>query len=285
MNLRPILLCLFALCYGISNAQFSRSVNDAFLITRMAEKFHFQPKPLNDTFSSKVFLQILDQLDENKIFFTAGDINTLSAFQYSLDEEIKYKKAAFLTILTKIYNERISKADTMIMSICKTAFNFSLSEKIPASELDTYPTDERTMRNKLYKFIKSSVLDEIVDEEKVYTLSPSQLKKYVDSVEPIVRRRMQKAYKHPINIMLQSVGGIQQAVGDEYCKAIAVSYDPHTAYFPRDEKENFESHLGQKSMAFGFTLKEEEDGSVKIGNLAPGSPALKSGQLNKADKI
>ena len=85
--------------------------------------------------------------------------------------------------------------------------------------------------------------------------------------------------------MFQTIGGIQQAIGDEYCKAIAVCYDPHTAYFPAVEKENFESRLGQKSMVFGFTFKEEGDGSVKIETLEPGSPAFKSGQLNKGDKI
>ena len=251
----------------------------------MAEKFHFQPKPLNDEFSQKVFSRILKQLDEDKIFFTSEDIKALSAFQFSLDDEIKNKKASFLTLLTKIYSERLIKADTMITGICKTSFNFSLPEKITVTESESYPADEKAMRGKLYKFIKASVMDEILEEEDVYTLSSLQLKKYVDSIEPVARRRVQKAYKHPVNIMLRTVGGIQQAVGDEYCKAIAVTYDPHTAYLPPTEKENFESHLGQKSMIFGFTLKEDDDGSVKIESLAAGSPAFKSGQLNKGDKI
>ena len=251
----------------------------------MAEKFHFQPKPVNDEFSSKVFSELLKELDEDKIFFTEEDIKVLSAFQLTIDDEIKNKRSAFLTTLTKIYSGRVAKVDTMITSICKIPFNFSLPEKITVSEIDTYPVDEKAMRIKLYKFIKASVLDEITDEEKVFTFSPTQLKKYVDSIEPIARRRMQKEFKHPLNLMLQTVGGIQQAVGDEYCKAIAVCYDPHTEYFPPTEKEKFESELGQKSMAFGFTLKEDDDGSVKIENLAAGSPAFKSGQLNKGDKI
>lgn len=268
-----------------SHAQFTRSINDAFLITRMAEKFHFQPKPVNDEFSSKVYFQILKQLDEEKILFTAEDIKALSAFQFSLDDEIKNKKSAFLALLTKIYSGRIVKADTMISSICKNPFNFLLPEKITVAENELYPADEKAMRIKLYKLIKSSVLDEITDEEKVFSFSSLQLKKYVDSIEPIARRKVQRSIKHHINLMLQTVGGIQQAMGDEYCKAIAVSYDPHTEYFPTTEKEKFESELGEKSMAFGFTLKEDDDGSVKIENLAPGSPAFKSGQLNKGDKI
>ena len=200
----------------------------------MAEKFHFQPRPLNDELSSKIFTQILKQLDDDKIFFTAEDIKALSKFQFELDDEIKNKKAVFLTLLTKMYSDRIAEADTMITGICKVPFNFSLAEKISVTEDESYPAHEKAMRIKLYKFIKASVLDEILDEEKIFTLTSSQQKKYIDSIEPVARRRIQKMYQHPINTMLQTVGGIQQAIGDEYCKAIAVCYDPHTEYFPLD---------------------------------------------------
>src|SRR5664279_2385510 len=102
---------------------------------------------------------------------------------------------------------------------------------------------------------------------------------------PFVRNKEQKSFKNSINIVLQSAGGIQQYIGDEYCKAIAVCYDPHSAYFPLTEKEDFESELGQQQMVFGFRCKEDDDGSVKIESIMPGSPAFKSGQLNKEDKI
>ena len=84
---------------------------------------------------------------------------------------------------------------------------------------------------------------------------------------------------------MQGAGSIEQAVGDEYCKAIALCYDPHTEYFPLTEKEDFESQLGQEQMVFGFTCNEEDDGSLKIENILPGSPAFKSGQINKGDKL
>ncbi|CAF3812541.1 unnamed protein product [Rotaria sp. Silwood1] len=38
-------------------------------------------------------------------------------------------------------------------------------------------------------------------------------------------------------------------------------------------------------MVFGFNLNENEDGDVSIQNLLPGSPAFKSGMINKGDKI
>ena len=95
---------------------------------------------------------------------------------------------------------------------------------------------------------------------------------------------MVKSFKHSLSVLQQSAGGLSQYLGDEYSKAIALCYDPHTTYLPL-EKENFDSDLGQQSMAFGFHFKEEDNGAVLIESLAPGSPAFKSGQLNKGDKI
>ena len=62
-------------------------MNDAYLITRMVEKFHVQPRPLNDEFSKNIFTQLFKELDPDKIFFTKEDINTLARFKSSLDED------------------------------------------------------------------------------------------------------------------------------------------------------------------------------------------------------
>ena len=260
-------------------------MNDAYLITRMVEKFHVQPRPLDDEFSKNIFIQLLKQLDEEKTLFTQSDINTLTKFEFDIDDEIKGRKSGFLSALSGICQKRLAMADTMINNIGKIPFNFSLPEKITLGEDTSYPSDEKHLRVKLYKYMKASALSTIMDDDKILTLSSTQQKNYVDSIEPSVRRKVQSSLKHSIDIIFESTGGINEAIGTQYCKAIAVCYDPHTEYFPLTAKENFESELGQQSMAFGFQFKEENDGMVVIENIAPGSAAFKSGQINKGDKI
>ncbi len=269
----------------INAQQFNTAVKNAFIITRMAEKFHVQPRQLNDEFSSNIFDQLLKQLDEDKIFFTTGDISELSKYKFDLDDQIKKRQETFLSAITKIYSDRISRVDTMIDNICKYPFNFSLPEKITSEEDSSYPSNEKALRLKLYKNLKSSALDNILDDDSIITLNSSQKKKYMDALEPIARLKAKKSFKHSINLILQGAGGIQQYIGDEYCKAISVCYDPHTEYFPLSEKEDFESQIGRQQMVFGFTCKEDDDGSVKIETILPGSPSFKSGQVNKGDKL
>ncbi|MEP7253837.1 MAG: S41 family peptidase [Ginsengibacter sp.] len=265
--------------------QFDVAAKNAFIVARMAEKFHVQPKPLNDEFSSHVFDQFLRQIDENKIFFTIEDINSLLKYKLEIDDEIRSRQTSFLESITKMYAARMSRADTMIDNICKTPFNFSLPEKIPFSEYDAYPVNDKAMRVKVYKTLKSAALDIILDEDTILTLSAGKQKKFLDSIEPVARQKAKKNFRHIIEVIENSPGGFEQFMGDEYCKAIAACYDPHTEYFPLSEKENFESEIGQKHMAFGFNCKENDDGSVAIDNIFPGSPAFKSGQVNKGDKI
>lgn len=286
MKKKLLFFCSFSvLCFSPFAQSFNKQVNDAYLITRMVEKFHVQPRPLDNEFSKNVFIQLLKQLDEDKIFFTKEDINTLSNFEFNIVDQIKNKQSTFLAALTDICKKRLTMVDTMIENIGKKRFNFSLPEEITVEEDSSYPADEKQLRIKLYKSVKASTLASIMDDDKLLALPSLQQKKYVDSIEPSTRQKVESSFKHSIDIIFESTGGIDEAIGTQYCKAIAACYDPHTEYFPLTEKENFESELGQQSMVFGFQFKEENDGAVKIESIAPGSAAFKSGQINKGDKI
>lgn len=283
---KKLLLGFFLIfCQPLFAQDFSKQAKDAFMVTRMAAKFHLDPPPLNDTFSTHVFSGVIDQLDGDKIYFTTENILVLRKYETKLNDEIREKKTDFLKTLAKIFLQRLQSVDSLVAEINKKPFDFSLNEEISSTEMDAFPSNAMTARLKLYKMIKADALYRILADEKIYSLTPALQKKYVDSIQPSVMNKVRMSYQNPIKNILQSPGGIVQAVGDAYCKAIALAYDPHTEFFPLTEKENFDNMLGQKTMAFGFQFKMLDDGSIQIDNVAPGSPAFKSGQINKGDKI
>lgn len=288
--MKRLLLVLFFYIsfYNFSRAQtLSQAANDAFIITRMAEKFHVQPKPLDDEFSNTIFNGFLKELDGERIFFTQEDINKLQPFRLQLDEQIKQKRTDFLQLIIALYQQRIREADTMIDNICKQPFNFSAAEKLTATEDTSYPANTVMKRTKLYKELKLTALAMLIKRNEDTSSAKSLSKKQFDSAEAFIRKKVQTTFKRSITEMLQSPGGLQQSVENDYCKTIALCYDPHTEYFPLTEKENFESELGNDAYEFGFNVDEDEedDGGVVIGNLKPGSPAFKSGLVNKGDKL
>jgi carboxyl-terminal processing protease len=125
---KTLSIIVIVLCYYCTYAQSitNKVARNAFIITRMADKFHIQPKPVNDSFSSYVFKAVLQQLDEDKIFFTIEDIVSFLPYRFTLDQEVLQQKSAFLQLLAARYEARLEQADTMIANICKQPFNFSL---------------------------------------------------------------------------------------------------------------------------------------------------------------
>lgn len=237
----------------LSEAQsYPQLANQAFTLVRMIEKYHVEPRPLDDHFSQDLLGEFLSLTDPDKIYFTATDVQTLrSSWNSSLDDEIHQKKTTFLNQFVNLYQLRLRNTDSMITAGCK-------AKPAPAVRAAAKIADTGYAAN----------LAAIGDK---------------------IRRSLGKgancnSLHQQVNKILQHPAGIITATGNLFCKAIALCYDPHTEFFPKSEKENFDSELGQQPFRFGFRIKETESG-IMIDNLEPGSPAYKSGQLNKGDKI
>lgn len=283
--MRCVLLPLFCLSLIFSaSAQWADTkATDAYLITRMAAKFHIAPRPLDKDMSAAVYSTVLKELDEERIFFTQGDIARLAAYQYTLDQEILNRRSDFLQLLTNIYQQRLTQVDTMVDHIAAKPFNFQAGEKITQAEDTTYPANLVALHAKLYKFMKYSVAVRLAGA--MVTAGGTYNQKLVDSLEPRLRKRSVVTTKRIIKRILQSPIGVGNMVGIIYCQALAVCYDPHTAYFSPDEKAAFETELGNKPLSFGLTLDEGDDGYAMVGHLEPGGPAFQSGAISEGDRI
>ncbi|MDH7463218.1 S41 family peptidase [Chitinophagaceae bacterium 26-R-25] len=278
--------CILTFQLTAQNPVLEKVATNAFIITRIVDKYHVEPKPVDKTLSYNLFDHVIDALDEERMFFIKEDIEKLQPFRMHLDEELLGRKTAFLQQLSAIYQARVAQVDTMIDNICKKPFNFSVKETLTETEDTSFALNTNLQRIKIAKSIKKMMLNKIsLAAENNASLPADRQRKIIDSVELVTRKRVQLKLKLAMKKMLQSPGGIPQVVGDAYCNTLASYFDPHTAYFPLTEKENFESQLGAKPLRFGFQLVEDDNGNVTIGKLLPGSPAFKSGQLNKGDKI
>lgn len=275
---------LFTGLFFCSSAQdFSKGMHDAFLITRMVEKFHLQPRPLNDELSNQLFRFFLKELDESKILFLAEDIQQLSAYRLQLDDAIQKRQTGFLQLVASIYRQRMKQNDSLIRIICKTPFNFSVAEKMQLQDT-SYATGIGEKQQRFTRYMKWQILDELTDDPAFFSLGPAAQKKFIDSAEAVQRKQiMQRSSKRYAKIL--KPGELVNTISNLFCNALAHCYDPHTEFMPADEKEAFDEGLGQRPLRFGVELDETEDGEVTISSLLPGSTAFKSGVLNAGDKI
>jgi carboxyl-terminal processing protease len=277
-------IIVFTIAVSTRAQDFSKAMHNAFLITRMVEKFHLQPKALNDELSNSLFEQFLNTLDESKTLFLTEDLNKFSAFRLSLDEAIARRQTNFLQLVSYVYQQRMKQNDSLIKIICKTPFNFSLPDKLHHAEDTTYTSSIAAKQIRLTKYLKWQLLDEITDDAEFLNLQPSAQKKFLDSAEAAKRKRVLQTSSKKYTALLEPQKLIT-TLSNNFCKTLAHCYDPHTNFMPADEKEEFDEDLGQKPLRFGLGLDENEEGNVTISNLLPGSSAFKSGLLNAGDKI
>jgi carboxyl-terminal processing protease len=283
----PAILALLVIPFLSHSQATGKIAHEAFMITRMVNKFHVEPKPVDSKFSMSVFFAMLDNADPDRIYFIKSDIDRLSFYQKSLDKEILLSKTGYLTLFTNIYVARLKTTDSLADIIAKKPFDFNLPGKLTAAEDTAFSVSLTALQQKLVKKMKADVLDEMVDgvPAKFKSFTPAKQKAWIDSAEAPLRQKVASSLKRRIEDVLQNPHGVTQSIGDMYCETIASCFDPHTEFFPPEEKENFEGILGKQRFEFGFKIKADKSGGVFIDNLEPGSPAFRSGKLNKGDKF
>jgi carboxyl-terminal processing protease len=88
-----------------------------------------------------------------------------------------------------------------------------------------------------------------------------------------------------IKTILDNPAGYENYLATLFCNIIASNFDPHTEFFSANEREDFLNAVHSDGMYYGFSIGEDDKGSLQITNLIPGGPAWKTGELNKGDEL
>jgi carboxyl-terminal processing protease len=282
MRKRLLVTVSIALTSTLTAQTIDQKAPDAWLITRMAARYHVSPRLLDEDMSAAIFSQLLDALDGQRLIFTAADIRRLIGYRLNLNDEILNRRTGFLTLVAGIYGQRLMQTDSLIDGITSKPFDYTLHETLTVAEDTSWAVSSQDLRSKISKLLKFSV-----GTTMAYDLlhDKSQHPASKDSLEIALRKKAGARMHRSIRRILQSPRGIDNIVGNIYCQSLASCYDPHTDYFTSDVKAEFESMLGNKPLSFGLTLTEDENGNTMIGKLIAGGPAFQSGGLHEGDKI
>lgn len=266
----------------VTRAQLTRQTADnAYTITRMAEIYHVQPRPVDNKFSSDFYHQMIQTLDADKIYFNQADLRILAVYQFTLDDELLNKKDDFLKLLITLFTKKVNQTDSMLLLFTSKKFDLNLNETYTVQEDSSFAANEGLRKVKIYKLIKRNILETISD---IYEEDSSKKNLIADALEPAARKKVCHSFKRNIQRIRQSADGIPGYICNAWCEQLASCYDPHTDFFTPGKKQEFQGGLGDKQMQFGFSLGEGKE-AIEITHLKPGSPAYKSGQIHEGDQI
>jgi len=245
---------------------------------------HYKPVQWNDTSSAMLYNKWIEELDEEKLFFTQKEITALELFKNKLDEELLGKEWNFFNQSTAAYKLRLQKTDSIIKALTAKPFDYSKPDNI-VWPFTAYAVSETEIAQRWLKYLKWRTLNQIA--EKISDSSGTDTKLPADFIklETAAREKIKRRELAYITTLLSTPAEFTRNLEDEYLSSIAWCYDPHTNYMNLKEKKEFDTELSGTEYSAGLDLEEDEKGDKSITYLQPGGSAWRSGQLHKGDVI
>lgn len=245
---------------------------------------HFNPRKVDDSFSVAIFNKTLNSFDYRKNFFTQEDVQSLSKYKYQIDDEIKNGSVEFFDALDSIFEKRLASAESFYTEILKHPFNFNEKDSVllDGKDLD-YAANDAALKQRWEKYLKYLTLSKFVDLKKAQEENKDKKEKpKTDAqLEADARKSVMKNQDYFFKRLKKLDENERFAI---YINAITNSEDPHTDFFPPDDKAKFDESMSGSFFGIGAQLQEDE-GNVKVVMIIPGSPCWKQGELKVNDLI
>jgi carboxyl-terminal processing protease len=273
------ILCILMYPLG-SIAKELAVAEQAAMIVKTAEKYHYAPKPIDDSFSEVVYKSFLHMLDPYGILFTEESIGELDSYKFAIDDQIKQKSITFLEAATSVYAKQLRIADSLVRQAKTKDVDLSAKDTlwiggdaVYARRCDLDKKWDRWLRYMVLWSYRS-------DKDSTDTLGLPSPKETLKFLEDVISREDCRLQKKMIPL-----GGIDKFTGSSYLRAISLAIDPHTQYLSFADKRQFETDLSKESGSFGIRVNFNIIGEIEIVELMPGGPAWYSNKINEGDVI
>lgn len=269
-----------------SSKSSSDPIRDAALMRALLQglnNLHFQPKPLDDTFSRQVYDLYLSDLDGGKRFFSAADIKQLEAHRSQLDDQAQGGTFEFFDLSIQLLDQSLTKTQGWYREILSQPLNFSKNDMLEADGKKlAWAKDDAELRARWEKWMKYEVLGRITDEqEKQDKPDFKGEKKSFEQLEAEQRAKVLDTYDKWFKRLQKSDRSKRMEI---YFNAITQVFDPHSGYYSPREKENFDIQMSGKLEGIGARLQSDGE-KTTVTEIVPGGPAWKQGELEPKDVV
>jgi len=247
---------------------------------------HYDPPVVDDAFSQKAFDLYLKTLDGNKRLLLASDTVQLVNYRNEIDNEINDGTYKLFDLSLELIEKQTKATEVYFEEILAQPFSFIENEEVNLGEDMPFAKDETELRDRWRKYLKYSVLsrlhDDIIAQEKTLEKGDTIFTpKSYDSLEYHARKNVLKTQRDWYKRLNRLDRKDRLAL---YINSITAVYDPHTNYFPPEQKEDFDIQMSGQLEGIGAQL-QEKDGYIKITNIIPGGPSSLQGELMANDLI
>lgn len=228
---------------------------------------HYVKFSLDDDLSQKIFERYLRNLDYNKNFFLASDIESFANMSKLFDEALMTSNVQIAYDIYAINLQRRHERLDYALSLLNNEFDFT-----KAGDKFFYDREDAQWA------ANTAELNEIWRQRVKYDLSNLILAdKSVEEAKALLKKRYERSQKRLSQTKSEDVF-------QAFMNAFSRSIEAHTSYLSPRNAERFQMQMNLSFEGIGASLQVEDDYTV-IRAIIPGGPADASGKLKPEDKI
>lgn len=247
----------------ITNETFNRLGQ---VITQFISHYHYKKQPITDSLSTEIFKEYINNLDNNKLYFLASDMESFAKYRNKLGEYLRDGNLAPAFEIFNVFKKRLNERMKYIDKLLKNKFDFTKDETFTINREKAEWAKTQEEQDELWrKRIKNDELNMILAG------------KDAKDVADVLAKRYHNYHK----IILQYDG---EDVFSLFINSFTQVYDPHTDYFSPAAAANFSISMKLSLEGIGASLRQDNDYTV-VAAIIAGGPAGKSGLLKEEDKI
>lgn len=237
------------------------------VIVDLLRRFHYRKVALDDSLSEQIFTRYLENLDPNRSFFLASDIEDFSRYRARLDDSLRYGHLEPAFEIFKRMRQRSDERIKFSHALLETeTFDFTRDENYRFDREEApWATTAAALDEIWRKRVKSDVLDLMLNG------------KAPEDIKDVLRKRYDRLGRRIDQLHANDVF-------QYFINAYTVSIEPHTAYFSPRASENFKIRMSLSLEGIGAALQTENEHTV-VRRIIKGGPADLSGNLQIDDRI
>ncbi len=233
--------------------------------TRIINAYQYGDKR-EGNMSERMFDQYLDLLDNNRLYFTAADIDDLKRYRPHLHESLRAENLEPAFDIFARYLKRVNERTDKALALLEQGFDFTIDEeyRYDRTELDWAASTE-----------------ELDDVWRQRVKNDWLMLKLADQADEEISETLSQRYSN-LNRRINEFNS--EDVFQFFMNAYTRSIEPHSAYLSPRSVDNFEISMRLSLDGIGAMLQRETEYTT-IMEIVAGGPADLDGRLEAGDRI
>ena len=243
-----------------------RHENIAGLVAQFIQKSHYNQVTVDDDLSSEVLDLYIENLDRNRMYLLASDIEYFERYRYQLDDMVKSKPLDPVYEMFEVYQTRVRERLNFALTQLEQEPDFASDQVFQFDRTEAPWAKDGAELDAIWKGrVVNDALALALEDEPWEKIHEVLTKRYTNFIRRLDQVNRDDVFERFLNMFAHAV-------------------DPHSSYLSPRNADEYRIAMSLSYVGIGATLQTDDD-FVRIVNIIRGGPADFDGKLKRDDRI